>query len=71
MKGGTEMPPIADTAARRTSILGPHSGDLGRTHIIFLWKLGTFSALKYGEISIKIMKIGLILEITPIKKGDI
>jgi hypothetical protein len=34
----------------------------------------TFSASKYGKISVKIMKTGLILAITPvisIKKGDI
>jgi hypothetical protein len=40
----------------------------------FLRKRGTFSASKYREISVKIMKKGLILEITPvksIKKGDI
>jgi hypothetical protein len=33
----------------------------------FYGKGGTFSASKYGEISIKIMKKGLILAITPVK----
>jgi hypothetical protein len=52
------------------------SGDLGAANLykIFMGK-GYFFSLKFGKISVKIMKNVLILAITPpiksIKKGDI